>query len=201
MCLTRPFRNAHVALPVALLFGAEYLVLHSFYGCGQKHPAALAMFVTAIACLAGWLAHLRVGPLNGWRVVLRFVGEVWADLTRFFIAVIAVSILLLLVSGNGGGCYTGRFKVAEMIGDSKPAMEEIARRYATRKTVHGIGAGLQIKLSGADTHSMVTQDGVIVLFRGDFPSVVVMTPNPGTDGMHWHCSGTPQKNLPAICRD
>lgn len=92
MSITRPFRNAHIALPVALLLGAEYLILHSFYGCGPKHLAVLAMFATVVVCLAGWLAHLRVGPLNGWRLALRFVGEVWADLTRFFIAVITVHI-------------------------------------------------------------------------------------------------------------
>lgn len=197
MSLTRPFRNAHIALPVALLICAVYLLLGR--SCEPGSGATEVAFTTVVVCLAGWLAHLRVGPLRDWQIAARFTWEVVADLVKFGMAVMLVGVIASLPMPVVD-CYTPRSYVSELLTLSAIPKTEIAQRYASRHTLANIGEGLSMNSLHPGDKAWITGDGAIVLFSARAGAMVVLTPTVGPAGLIWHCAGAPEKHIPSICR-
>lgn len=197
MTFTRPFRNAHILLPIALFIGAEYLLFSD--PCAPRPVVAYAAFTAAVVCLAGWLAHLRVGPLRDWRVALRLMYEALGDLLKFGLAVLFASLLICLPMA-AEDCYAPRSYVAELLTMSAVLKTEISERYAARHSLTNIGEGVRMETLSPGDKVWVTSDGSILLFSAKAGAVVVLTPSAGPDGLVWQCTGAPEKYLPAPCR-
>lgn len=197
MALTRPFRNAHITLPIILLLGAEYLLLAT--SCHEDNSQAATVLATAVVCLAGWLAHLRTGPVNGWRVLPVLIWETLGDVLKFGLTVVLVWLALALVSPVGE-CYGPRLYVSGLMTAASTTRTEIGRRYAERHTLANIGEGLQMAPLRSGDWSRITPDGSIVLFSSRATAVIVLTPSAGPEGLAWSCTGTPAKYLPGVCR-
>jgi len=195
--IVRPFRNAHIALPATLLLGAVYLLLGN--SCEPGSGATGAAFTTAVVCLAGWLAHLRIGPLREWRLVLRLVWEVSSDLLKFGLAVVLAGVIVSLPM-PAVDCYTPRSYVSELLTLAAGPKEEIAERYASRHTLTNIGEGLSMNSLRPDDKAWITGDGSVVLFSGRAGAMAMLTPSAGPDGLIWRCAGAPEKLIPSNCR-
>jgi hypothetical protein len=197
MTFTRPFRNAHILLPIALFIGAEYLLFSD--PCEPRPVAAYAAFTTAAVCLAGWLAHLRVGPLHDWRVALRLMYETLGDLLKFGLAVLLAGLLICLPMPTVD-CYTPRSDVSELLTVSAALKTEISERYAARHSLTNIGEGVHMETLSPDDKVWVTSDGSIFLFSAKAGTALLEKPFAGPDGLTWQCMGAPDKYLPSPCR-
>ena len=197
MTFTRPFRNAHILLPIALFIGAEFLLFRD--PCGARPVAAYTAFATAVVCVAGWLAHLRVWPLHNWRAANRLLCEVLGDLLKFGLAVLLAGLLICLPM-PAVDCYTPRSYVSELLTMSAVLKTEISERYAARHSLTNIGEGVHMETLSPEDKVWVASDGSIFLFSTKAGTVLVEKPAAGPDGLVWRCMGAPEKYLPAPCR-
>lgn len=194
--LPRLFANAHVTFFIGLLVAWEAMLAVPSCHTGPRY-AAVAL-ITATVCLAGWVAHLRVGEVPGWRRVLRVVLSALCDLVWFVLAVFVVAIPLALVAGHGD-CYGPKINAAETILVASSLRQEINDRYTERKTLHGIGEGLEVPPGKAVSSGLVTPDGIIMVAR-DVPAIVVVLEPAEKDGrLEWTCLGAPQSLMPVAC--
>jgi len=195
--IVRPFCNAHIALPITLLICAVYLLLGR--SCEPGSGATEAAFTTVVVCLAGWLAHLRVGALCHWSAVLSLARETLGDLLKFALAVLLVSVVFSLLPVVVD-CDTPRTYVSVLITLASDPKAEIAERYASRHTLTNIGEGLSMNSVRPGDKAWITGDGAIVLFSTRAGAMVMLTPTVGPNGLIWHCAGAPEKHIPSICR-
>jgi hypothetical protein len=197
MTFTRPFRNAHILLPIVLFIGAECLLFRD--PCAPRPVTVYAAFTAAVVCLAGWLAHLRVGPLHDWRVALRLMYEALGDLLKFGLAVLFANLLICLPMA-AEDCYAPRSYVAELLTVAAVLKADISERYAARHTLTNIGEGEHMESLLPGDKVWVTSDGSILLFSAKAGAVVVLTPSADPDGLTWQYTGAPEKYLPSLCR-
>jgi hypothetical protein len=198
MTFTRPFRNAHILLPIALFIGAEYLLFRD--PCAPRPIAVYTAFTAAVVCLAGWLAHLRVGPLHDWRVALRLMHEALGDLLKFALAVLFASLFIFLPM-PAVDCYTPRSDVSELLTVAAVLKADISERYAARHTLTNIGEGVHMESLRPGGKVWVTSDGSIFLFSAKAGTALLEKPSAGPDGLTWQCMGAPDKYLPSPCRE
>lgn len=156
--------------------------------------------ISLTVCLAAWVAHLRVHPVNGWRSVALVVGGALYDLILLFLTIIIITIPIFIFLPTYQ-CYTSRHKISELIVAASSNRDEIVERFTTQKTLSNIGSSLEIKTGGRVKSGVVTPDGVVILASEDPPAVVLLIPSIAESGLKWKCIGFPSKFMPQSCKE
>jgi len=122
--------------------------------------------------------------------------------------VVAIIGILAAIALPAYKDYTVRSKVSELLLAADDAKVSVAEFASARGTLVASGSGLLITANNSYvTNGTVTANGIISVsgtgtaLGASQPVEVTLTPTLNTDGsVHWACTGTPTKYVPASCR-
>ncbi len=122
--------------------------------------------------------------------------------------VVAIIGILAAIALPAYKDYTVRSKVSELLLAGDDAKVSVAEFASARGTLANSGSGLVITANNSYvTNGTVTANGIISVsgtgtaLGASQPVEVTLTPTLNTDGsVHWACTGTPTKYVPASCR-
>lgn len=172
-----------------------FVALFSASGCSDSPQYASTIFLTALVCITLWVNHLAMGPLTKAIDYVTLVGYALYDL-------FALSVLFVLVSipFPHYSCYTSRAKVSELIVAASESRAVMTERYAQNRSLFDIGKGVSVEKSKRVKEAQVTSNGDIILASDDPPAIVLISPSVVEGQLTWKCRGTPNKHMPASCR-
>lgn len=133
----------------------------------------------------GWLRR----ALGGLRILLQPV--------YWFLGILIPTSFALPMNGD----YTVRAKMSELVLAASGFKTTIAEQAHVKGTLAESGVGLSVTPGGKVTVGLVSRDGVIVLYNGEFRMLVTLVPELLKDAnVKWSCDAMLKKFFPAECR-
>lgn len=183
----RPFPGAHWALWVVLL--ALWAVSLYTTGSGDGSRYLAAILATLTICIAFWTNHFHVGHVRNIGNLAKVVAGALSDLFVFFLLLIVIAIAVPNIDGNPSKANAYRlFSIAD------PIRTEIGKRFEQRKTLNGVGSGLNIDFAGnGNVTGVVTDDGIIIVTSEKPAAALILQPVIGNKELSWKCLEYPKR--------